>query len=87
MKTIYKSTSYDANGIETTAYYTERKVTKEEYNQEFGHGKTLKSRERFSHSLIIPALHGQKLITVRDYLAEGIALAAVKVGAKFKYKN
>ena len=58
---------------ETTAYYTERKVTPEDYKSEFGKGYALK--------------RGQKLITVRDYKSEAQTKQLMAAGATLVIKN
>ena len=78
MTTIYTSTTaHEINeapfSVETTTYYTERKVTPEEYRAEFGKGYAVKKN--------------QKKITVRDYMTKEQADKMILSGATVAYKN
>ena len=59
--------------VETSTYYTERKITPKEFRSEFGRGYALK--------------RGQKLITVRDYKSKAQASKMLAAGATLIMKN
>ena len=63
MNKIYYHTINDENGIDTTYYYIEQKMTHEEYKKEFKEGIALKKN--------------QKLITVRRYIDKPCATADI----------
>ncbi|GAA1099739.1 hypothetical protein [Tsukamurella spumae] len=65
MTTVVKSTDVDSSGNVTTKYFTERYLTAEEFQQEFGSRYALK--------------RGQKLIAIRDYISEREALQYVEM--------
>ena len=72
MTTIYKTTQV-TNYEPETLYYTERKLTPEEYRAEFNRGYPLKKN--------------QKLITDRVFLSKTQAERLISEGAVLKYKN